>query len=190
MKLAFIDTETTGLDPNKHEILEIAVVVEQDGKVIDKFVGKIKPKMIASAEPKALEMNGYAKNPEAWSTAPTMEEVGPILVKMLEGCTLVGHNVSFDEDFLKQNLKRAGVLGKIPYHKIDTVTLVYEHLSPLGLKRVSLDSVRDFLSWDKEGAHTAMKDVEDTRKLFLLCWRMGFWTRLKLRISLYLGNKK
>ncbi len=184
MKLAFIDTETTGLDPSKQEIIEIAILVVNEGRVVDKFESKIRPQRIEDASKKALEINGYAANPEAWASAPTMEEVGPLIVKMLEGCTLVGHNVSFDEGFLTQNLKRAGIEGKLPYHKIDTVVLAMEHLKPLGLKKVSLDSIRDFLGWSKEGAHRAMKDVEDCRKLFDLCWRMSLLGELKVRFLL------
>lgn len=189
MKLAFIDTETTGLDPSKHEVIEIAFHIVEDGKLLHWFQSKIRPQRIEDADQKALEINGYAANSESWSQAPTMEEVGPVILPLLRGCILVGHNVSFDEEFLKQNLQRASVLGKIPYHKIDTVTLVYEHLFPLGLQKASLDSVRDFLGWPKEGAHTAMRDVSDTRNLFELCWGMGFWGRLKLRIALALKKK-
>lgn len=189
MKLVFIDTETTGLDPSKHEIIEIAFQVVEEGRVLHWFQSKIRPQKIEDAEQKALEINGYAANPDAWSQAPTIAEVGPVIIPLLTGCILVGHNVSFDEEFLKQNLKRAGVPGKIPYHKIDTVTLAYEHLFPLGLQKSSLDSVRDFLGWSKEGAHTAMKDVSDTRNLFELCWGMTFWGRLKLRLALALKKK-
>lgn len=46
-KLAFIDIETTGLDRDEHEIIELAVVVTQlkDGKleVIDELDLKIQP---------------------------------------------------------------------------------------------------------------------------------------------------
>ena len=184
MRLAFIDTETTGLDPKKHEIIEIAVLIEEEGKVIDAFQSKIRPQRIEVAEPRALELNGYSKNSRAWENAPLMEEVAPILIRMLDGCILVGHNPSFDEAFLREGIVRAGVSGKIPYHKIDTITLAYEHLSPLGLTKASLDAIRDFLGWSKKNAHTAMVDVEDSRKLFRVCWRMGFFRKLKLRFSL------
>ena len=66
--LAFIDTETTGLDPNKHEIIELAVViarqVPREGKgpsleIIEECEWKIKPQRIELAEEAALRVNGY-----------------------------------------------------------------------------------------------------------------------------------
>ena len=51
------------------------------------------------------------------------------------------------------------------------MTLAYEHLVPFGLTILSLDDIRRFLGWDLEGAHTAMKDVEDAQRLYTLTCR-------------------
>ena len=185
MLLAFVDTETTGLDPDQHEVIEVAIILVQDGKTLHTLHRKIKPQHLELADKKALEINGYAANPDAWALALPMREVGPDIVSLLQGAVLVGHNVGFDEVFLRQNLARAGVKGKVPFHKIDTVTLAFEHLHPLGLKRVALDSIRDFLGWTKEGAHTALKDTEDTKKLFDLLWGMTFFRKQALRFKLW-----
>jgi len=188
MRLAFLDVETTGLDPTKHEIIEIAIIVEEGGEIKEIFETKIKPQNLERASPEALEINGYNKNPKAWDSAPNFSEVGHLIAKTLKGCVLVGHNVGFDEEFIKIMMTRNGMRERIPYHKIDTVTLVFEHLKPLGLQRVSLDSIRDFLGWSKFGAHTAMKDVEDTRRLFHLLFRAGLFGRLLLRARLFFAS--
>jgi len=191
MKLAIIDTETTGLDPETSVVLEFAALVihPTEGHVIARYETKIKPteEELRAAHPKALEVNGYTD--EAWADAPTIEQVAPEIGTLLEGCVLVGHNVSFDEQMLKAHLAAHGIEERIPYHKIDTVTLAYEHLTPLGLKSASLDRIREFLGWSKEGAHTAMKDVEDTANLFELLWRMTPWQRFVLRLKLRFGWK-
>jgi DNA polymerase III epsilon subunit-like protein len=172
MKLAFIDTETTGLDPKTSVMLEFAAIVVENGIEAVRYETKIKPttEELALAHPKALEVNGYTD--EAWVDAPTIEKVAPYIGAVLDGCVLVGHNVAFDETMLKAHLNAYGIEEDIPYHKIDTITLAYEHLTPLGLKSASLDRVRDFLGWSKDGAHTAMKDVEDAKRLFDLLWQM------------------
>jgi len=172
MKLAIIDTETTGLDLQTSVVLEFAAIIMDNGVEVARYGTKIKPteQELQYAHPKALEKNGYTD--EAWADAPTIEQVAPDIVAFLDGCTLVGHNVSFDEGMLKAHFAAYGIEAKIPYKKIDTVTLAYEHLTPLGLKSVSLDRIREFLGWSKAGAHTAMKDVEDTKKLFDLLWQM------------------
>ena len=65
-------------------------------------------------------------------------------------------------DFIKATIDRELGKGKswLGYHRIDTVTLAYEHLAPCGLEKLSLDTVCTFLGITNEGAHTAMADVE------------------------------
>lgn len=171
--LCFIDTETTGLDPAISEVIEVAITRREPDGQESHYYTLVAPQRIEDASPKALELNGYNNDPSRWEEAPTLKEVGPTILAFLEGGILVGHNVSFDERMLAENLKRAGVAGRIPYHKIDTVTLVYEHLFAQGLEWASLDAVRRFLGWSTAGAHTAQQDVADTMRLFDLLWRSG-----------------
>jgi len=173
--IIFVDTETTDLDPNTSAVIEVGMIRREADGTETRFHTLIKPteKELADAHPRALEKNGYAADSSRWDDAPAMSEAGPRIVAFAEGAkTICGHNVSFDENMLKAAFKKHGVEGRIPYRKIDTVTLAYEHLFPLGLGKASLDSVRSFLGWSREGAHTAMKDTEDAMKLFNLLWRM------------------
>lgn len=164
--IAIIDTETTGLDPRVHEVIEVAIIKEwRDGRV-EEWATKVKPMNLAVAEEFALKVNGYKDHPELWDDAPPFSEIAPLVAAKLEGCVLVGHNVSFDLDFLNEALLRVGSAAKLPYHKIDTVTLAYVFLVPKGLKSLSLDPIREFLGWPKDGAHTALVDARDARRLF------------------------
>jgi DNA polymerase-3 subunit epsilon len=174
MRLAFIDTETTGLDPNKSAVVEFAAILVDDGEVVLTWSTKIKPsdKELEDANPKALAINGFSV--EKWKDALHMSEVGPSILSMLEGRTLVGHNVGFDEAMLNASLSRCGITSRVPYRKIDTQVLVMEHLFPMGLKRASMDSVRGFLGWSDQDAHTALKDAQDAMRLFNLLWRQNF----------------
>ena len=170
--ICFLDTETTGLNPRYAEVIEVAVIRrEHDGKET-RFHTLIKPERIEDAHPKALEINGYAADPSRWDDAPTMEEIGPKIADFTRGSVICGHNIAFDEGMIAANFRRSGVRRRIPIQKIETMTLAWEHLVPLGLKRVGLDAIRDFLGWSKDGAHTAMKDTEDVLRLFDLLWRM------------------
>ena len=191
MKYAIIDTETTGLDPARSAILEIAIIVWEDGRRAERFHTKIKPTdaELSLAQRRALEINGYASRPQDWDDAPTFVEVAPEIARLLDGCTPVGHNVQFDIGMLRANLKRHGFRGRVPYPAIDTITLVMEHLFPLGLERASLDSVREFLRWSSVGAHTAAKDAEDTLALFRLLWRASWWTRLSIQLDRAMGGR-
>jgi len=178
--LAFLDTETTGLDPQTHEIIEIAIITEYRSGRVYEWHTKIKPAHIERAHPKALEVNGYSE--EAWADAPTFDQVAVEIGRRLSDVVVVGHNVPFDLDMVNVGLKRAGVTARISYHKIDTVTLAYEHLVPCGLQSVSFDHIRKFLGWSQDGAHTALKDTRDARRLFHLLRGAGHWRRFWWRL--------
>lgn len=175
--LAFLDTETTGLTAGRHEVIEVAVLV---GDRLHHWL--VRPERLEDAEPKALEVNGYAARPERWDGAKTMREVGPEIMAVLKGTVVVGHNVGFDLDMLAGHMRRVGLHPTLPYHKVDTVTLAYTRLAPLGLEKLSLDTIRAFLGWSKEGAHTAAKDVQDTERLYRLLTRS---TTVGLRVGLW-----
>lgn len=149
---AILDVETTGLDPAKHEIIEIAVKSPHGT-----FHSLVKPQRLGQAEPKALELNGYAANPDRWHNAPMIEEVLPKVMAHLEGCLMVGHNVSFDKGFLAAAHEQTFGKGLPFYHAFDTVTLAMEHLPDLG--RFNLNVVCTVLGVTNEGAHTALADV-------------------------------
>jgi len=169
MAIHFIDTETTGLDASVHEIIEIAIITENGDGDIKRWCTKIKPQRIEDADPKALEVNGY--NEEDWRDAPTFEEVYEHCLwdKWDNEDIMVGHNIAFDAEFLREECRRIGEWQTdqyFPRTKIDTITLAHEHLMPMGLLSLSMGSIRSFLDWSYEGAHTALKDAEDCRKLY------------------------
>lgn len=188
--LRFVDTETTGLDENVHEIIEIAII-DADGDVL--LDTKIKPEHLDRASPKALEINGY--NEEEWKDAPLFEEVAPEIFKLLsEQCIIAGQNIKFDTGFILASLKRLyrnlGMtqeqvdekIRKISYHSVDTATLAYEHLAPLGASSMSLWATEMALGISREKQHRALDDIEATRQVFFKLLRMSWWERNKLRL--------
>ncbi len=157
MKVVYIDTETTGLNPKHlfHEIIEIALIVEIHGKRKFSFHSKIQPMHISRASEKALEINGY--NESDWITAPTFEKVASKVQDIFQDADIViGHNVKFDVEFVNEHLISLG-MRPIRARQIDTITVAYEHLIPIGLKSLRMDEIRRFLKWNMEDSHTAMK---------------------------------
>lgn len=173
-----LDTETTGLDPAVHEIIEICIHKPSTGAT---YTTKIKPQNLECASPKALEINGY--NEQDWKDAITFDEAIFEIGDWLHGNVVVGHNVQFDLNMLKGNLKRSQYKDqvRIPYHCVDTVTLAQEHLVPMGLESVSLSAVREFLGLSAKGAHRAQKDVIDTTIVFEKLFRMRKRDKVVLR---------
>ena len=179
--LIFLDIETTGLDPMHHEIIEIATrsVGGFRHRSHNLWSTRIQPKHIERAHPKALEINGY--NEVDWKGAPTIEEVVPLIREHLRGGVLCGHNVKFDIGFIKQAYKDHSDRGMGFHHTIDTVTLAYEHLAPLGLDSLSLHNVCTFLGISNDGEHTAAADVDRCYKVYRKLTRAGTLDRLRWR---------
>jgi len=188
--LVFMDTETTGLDADVHEIIEIAIIAA-DGEVL--LHTKIKPEHLERASPKALEINGY--NEEDWKYAPTFEEVASKIFAHLSGeVVIAGQVVDFDLRFVNASLKRyysklgmepkqiEDTMRAISYHKVDTSTMAFEHLSPLGATSMSLWATCKALGIKNPKAHTALADIETTRQVYYRLLRMTWWGRLKLRL--------
>lgn len=93
-----IDTETTGLEPGKDEVLQIAIV-DLDGNEL--FYSLIRP-LERKRWPKATEVHGIT-----WKDVkdkPTIYDVGNEVSEILENASLiVGYNVDFDMDMLMEN---------------------------------------------------------------------------------------
>jgi len=149
--------ETTGLNPDINDILDIAIIrVETDGTEIV-FTSKVKMERPENAHPKALEVNGYTE--EGWASARPVGEVFQEIhdKKLLQDCILAGQNVGFDTAFINATFKRLGIDARVDYHLYDTVTVALMFLKPY-LKSVSLVQVCVALGLPIDNAHTALAD--------------------------------
>ena len=176
---AVIDIETSGLDPNVHEILEFAgkLVDQKTLEVVYEISFRVRPLHIETAHPKALEVNGYT--PEKWANAIDPEEAIHRIVNLCSGAIILGHNPRFDISFIEAAIKTYRVEKRIDYHMVDTVTLAVEHLVPLGLDSVSLVNVCKFLGIPNDNAHTAMGDVDRCLQVYRKLARATWWDRMK-----------
>jgi len=158
--IAFIDLETTGLDRERHEILEVAVI-RVDAKELhplDEVECRVRPARIAEADPTALELAGYS--PQGWADAASLAEAMVGIAPLLEGTILAGHNVSFDRGFLESAWRTVGGRPEgMDYHLLDTATLAWPLWSAGAIDRLSLDEVCDCLGITREPAHRAMTDA-------------------------------
>ncbi len=134
--IIIVDLETTGLDSEKHEIIEIGAVKINAGET---FEVKIHPMRIKDADPKALQVNGYKK--ENWSEA-FMPKLGLMLFNEFVGDNepyFMSYNATFDWGFLQKAY--ADHKTKVPfhYHRLDLMTIAWDRLpdgAALSLKKV------------------------------------------------------
>jgi DNA polymerase III alpha subunit (gram-positive type) len=168
----FLDTETGGLKAKTHALLEVCIVKRVNGKEVARWHNYIHPLPSDKIEQAALDVNGL--NPLEWKEEDALQprEAAYQINQFFEiprrdegKAYLVGHNVGFDARFLYAFSDKTGVRISIPYNQIDTKQLA-SVLLPLGLLNRKMDTIRAFLGWPSEGAHTADKDVEDVIRLF------------------------
>jgi len=171
-KLVFIDVETTGFNPTKHEIVELgAVVAEPQGsyrdlRVIHELDIKVKPERIEDADPGALRVNGY--NEKEWMFAHSLEEAMKELSQKAKGCAMVAHNISFDYGFINRAYEVTGVENSMHYQKFDTLSIAFAKLNrDPDLKNLSLKALCELYGVVNERAHTALADTRATMEVFV-----------------------
>lgn len=170
MIITFIDTETTGLDLFKHEVIDIAALqISWTGEKfleISRFESKIKPKRIEDASAVALKINGYTKR--KWKESVDATTFLPLICAYVETSdAVVGQNLVFDYRFINKMFESNGQdKPKWPKY-IDTKWMADQLVHDNKLKRSSLDFLCEHYQIPTIGrAHTAMVDVLRTFELF------------------------
>ena len=102
-----IDSETTGLEPAKARIVEIAAVRLAAGQIDTgtPFRRLVRPGMPIPAS--AAEFHGISD--AAVAEAPAFREMWPELSAYLGRSVVIGHSVGFDLAVLKRECERAGI---------------------------------------------------------------------------------
>ena len=136
---AFVDCETTGLDPFLHDAWEIAVILRHDGQD-EEHVVRIKPDL-TSAEPEALRINRYHERVSAPGWAwDDRETAARRLHTLLDGAVLIGSNPAFDAEMLTHLLGRYFDQPR-PWHyrTVDVATLAVGSLYGRAAERTRHD---------------------------------------------------
>ncbi|KKQ35313.1 MAG: Exonuclease RNase T and DNA polymerase III [Candidatus Nomurabacteria bacterium GW2011_GWB1_37_5] len=170
--LAFIDVETTGLDPDKHEVIELGCVLisqnwngnKPEFEVLEEIEFKIKPEHIENAEPVALRINGY--DPAAWVFAYDLKQAMEVFGKKTADAIMIGHNVCFDYGFVDKAFKKSGVENKMHYHKLDTISIAFAKLHNGEADKFSLNYLCNFFKVENKKAHSALSDARATYEIY------------------------
>jgi DNA polymerase-3 subunit epsilon len=148
-----LDCETTGLEPEKDRIIEVAAVVFQDDTILDSYETLIDPEIQIPEESIAIH---HISN-QMVQGKPKIQEVLPRIIKMINKHILVGHGIPFDISFLEKAAKLHCVPNTLSSHPFfDTLRLARLYgESPVN----SLEKLREHFNIAAEGAHRAMNDV-------------------------------
>lgn len=167
MKILVLDTETTGLDLTKHEIIQIGFLsiklYEDDTyKIMDECELKIRPLHIELASPQALVVNGY--NESDWKDSLIFSDHSEKIKNYIENCDLLlGQNLIFDLRFIKQTFANFNLEPpKFPGYG-DTRSLAGNLLKENKIRSASMDNLCNYYNIQNYGkAHTALVDCKRT----------------------------
>ena len=167
MYITALDTETTGLNLKKHQIIQLGIIqyeYKDDGdlRLLERFQYNIKPSNIKAASPEALKINGY--NEQVWENSDPFAVCFPLLDYVFKSSdALIGQNLIFDLRFIKKEYWRYGLMmPKVPKY-IDTKYMGQQLVNEGKIKSCSMDSMCKHFSVKYNGrAHTALTDCERT----------------------------
>ena len=153
-RIAVIDFETTGLSPSMGDrVTEIAVVLVENGRVVDRFqslmnAGKRIPSFIEA-------LTGI--NNAMLATAPASEQVMRDASLFVGNAPMVAHNASFDRRFWEAELARIGTVSVQPFA---CTMLLSRRLYPQAFSH-QLGVLVDYHQLPRTGrAHRALADAE------------------------------
>lgn len=177
-KFFYFDTETTGLESDKHDIIQLSGLIVVDGKIEENFNFKVKPFFMINCDDKALKINGVTK--EQLEGYPKPQSIYKQLISTMEPYVNrydnadkffpVGYNVKFDVGFLETFFKRNNDMyygswfNRYTIDPFEMVKYMYA-IGKLDLPNLKLETVCNHFGI-KIKAHDAMSDIIATRELF------------------------
>lgn len=155
-----LDCESTGLDPQKDRIIEIAIARFTFHEIQHTFETLVDPE----CDIPQVSQDIHKISREMLIGKPKIGEVLPQILKLLEGHILVGHGIGFDIALIAAEAKRNQIPSNIEKQRsIDTLRLARLYgESPIN----SLEKLREHFNIAPEGAHRAMSDVTVNIEVF------------------------
>lgn len=171
--LTFVDTETTGLDENLHDLIEIAAVktvIETSSTVelrritvLETMCEKIKPNL--PVDPVVKKINNYKESD--WENAISLPEALEKVFELMQNSWHCGSNPAFDQRFLKK--AASDLHWTYPrlanYHLVDISTFAFPLLFQGKIAKIGQDTISRYYEL---GAceHSALADAMQCMKIF------------------------
>ncbi|MBE6379890.1 MAG: 3'-5' exonuclease [Lentisphaerae bacterium] len=158
--LVFFDIESTGTNPYRDRIVEIAVIKVMPDGSRQEVVRRINPTIPIPAGASAV--HGIYDADVA--DAPTFDVIAHNLYNYLDGCDLAGYNiVKFDVPMLQEEFKRCNLELNMRDRKLIDVFNIFCRLYPRNLSA----AYKFFCGGDLEDAHSALADTDATVAVLL-----------------------
>ena len=187
-KIFYVDTETTGLDPNVNGMIELAALVEVNRVIIDSIKLEMNPYSYNKpiiVSPEALAVNG--RTMEELPGLPDSRSQFKAFVAFLDRhidrfnrddkFKVCGYNSAFDIGFITAwfDDNSHNYYGSYFFRKDLDVFALVRHLTHFGVLNTpdeKLGTLCDYFGIQHDQAHTALSDIKATRELYMLLRRM------------------
>lgn len=181
-----IDIESTGLNKDEHQILEVGLLVIKDLSVVSELNVKIKHDNYVIS-PKAMEINKINLEEHSKDAVFEKEACDAILSFLNEnksagdekGFVVIGQNVNFDLGFLEAMFTRNNLIKEyrnvISYRQLDLMqlALIKNLEGKVSLESQSLDCILKALNMEiPECRHSALGDCKLTYEAFIKLLKM------------------
>lgn len=158
--IVVFDVETTGLNPEGDEIIELGAVKVVNGRIKEKFSTFVKPK--ESIPKEITNLTGITN--EMVAHAPTIENVIADFYDYTRGCVISGYNiVGFDMNFIKKAASANGL--KFDNNIMDVFIMARQ--ASLRTANYKLGTVVKALGLTLNDAHRAYNDAYATALVLL-----------------------
>lgn len=185
LEFLVLDTETTGFDLKKDQLISFGAVKIKNRKIQVSESVELRLKQDNPVGP-AIKVHGILRDEKALSLEEFAEKTLPILGNSI----LVGHHVQFDLEMLLQVFRPFG-LNQLPNPVLDTLSLCMRldfgplaDYSQIKAEEYSLDSLCQRFGIEADDRHTASGDAFLTsqllQKLLILAEKKGIDTFSKL----------
>lgn len=154
---AVVDIETSGGNPINEKIIEIAIITFDGERIIDEYSTLVNPEKVIS--PFISTFTGITNS--MVQNAPKIKDIADQIIKHTEGKIFVAHNVKFDYNFIKHELKQLGI--KFSRKTMDTVQLSRKTFPQY--KSHSLGNICRDLNIPIDNRHRALGDAKATTVL-------------------------
>jgi len=153
-----IDIETTGGDPKKDRITEIAAYRYDGEMVVDSFESLINPEI--PIPPFITRITGIDN--EMVRNAPKFYEIAKKLVEITQDAVFVAHNVRFDYSFIQKEFRNLGYT----YTRRKLCTVQLSRKLVRGVTSHGLGKLCEHFGIENERRHRAAGDARATLELF------------------------
>ena len=169
-RFVFIDTETTGLDHQRHELTEVSWIVRfEDGTQIERQY--FPDHTLDGADESALQITHYHERIASQPTTPAREWLTTFLDDA-QGAVLVGAVPDFDSRHLERAARKLQRAPTWDHHLLDVETLALPLIAPGPEAPRSLAATCAALGipHDRDKAHGALYDARQAMRVFDAVW--------------------